>query len=95
MTKSLATLPAIAVPLLLACVLTGAAAQTTPHASAYAGQQSRAIKSLSEQDVDDLLAGRGAGFAKAAELNGYPGPAHVSSKNPSGLVKRRLPPPRS
>jgi len=24
-----------------------------------------------------LLSGSGAGFAKAAELNGYPGPAHV------------------
>ncbi|QBF34060.1 hypothetical protein [Thalassococcus sp. S3] len=43
----------------------------------YAGQETRAIASLSAQDVDDLLNGRGWGFAKAAELNGYPGPAHV------------------
>lgn len=43
----------------------------------YAGQQSRTIKSLSDQDVAALVAGQGAGFAKAAELNGYPGPAHV------------------
>src|ERR1051325_7248711 len=43
----------------------------------YAGQQSRDIKALSEREVDDLLAGRGMGLAKAAELNGYPGPAHV------------------
>lgn len=49
------------------------AADTQP----YAGQQQRTIASLSAQDVDDLLAGRGWGLAKAAELNGYPGPAHV------------------
>ena len=43
----------------------------------YAGQQDRSIKSLSQKDVEDLLAGQGMGLAKAAELNGYPGPAHV------------------
>jgi len=50
-----------------------ALAQATP----YAGQESRAIKALSPQEVDDLLAGRGMGLAKAAELNSYPGPAHA------------------
>ena len=52
----------------------------TTHAtstSQYAGQESRPIKALSATDVADLLAGKGMGFAKAAELNGYPGPAHV------------------
>ena len=37
----------------------------------------RSIKALSAADVEALLAGQGAGFAKAAELNGYPGPAHA------------------
>ena len=46
-------------------------------ASAYAGQEAQAVKALSDQEVSGLLAGRGAGLAKAAELNGYPGPAHV------------------
>ena len=46
-------------------------------ASPYAGEQSRSIKSLSEHDVADYIDGKGMGFAKAAELNGYPGPAHV------------------
>lgn len=46
-------------------------------ASPYAGEQSRSIKSLSQQDVEDYLDGKGMGYAKAAELNGYPGPAHV------------------
>lgn len=48
------------------------------HAPApYAGQQHRAIKALSEQQIDDLKQGRGMGLALAAELNGYPGPLHV------------------
>ncbi len=46
-------------------------------AQPYAGQQMRAISSLSEADVKMLLAGGGWGLAKPAELNGYPGPAHV------------------
>lgn len=45
--------------------------------SPYAGQESRAIKALSAQDVQDYLDGKGMGFAKVAELNRYPGPAHV------------------
>lgn len=43
----------------------------------YAGQDGRAIKSLSEDDTRQLLAGAGWGFAKPAELSGYPGPRHV------------------
>ncbi len=46
-------------------------------ASPYAGQEKQAIKTLSAKDVDDLVNGRGWGFAKAAELNGVPGPAHL------------------
>src|SRR5881296_2764430 len=52
----------------------GASAQTT---SPYAGQEQRAIKALSDQEIRDLLEGRGMGLAKAAELNSYPGPLHV------------------
>lgn len=43
----------------------------------YAGFNLRPIKALSDQQVADLRAGRGMGMALAAELNGYPGPAHV------------------
>ena len=46
-------------------------------ASPYEGQQSRAIKALSEEDIAALRHGDGMGLAKAAELNGYPGPKHV------------------
>lgn len=47
------------------------------HRPPYAGQQTRTIKGLSSEDVAALLKGEGMGFAKAAELNGYPGPRHV------------------
>ncbi len=57
-------------------VLSYATAQADDKAP-YAGQQTRAIKALSAQRVDGLLAGKGLGYAKVAELNGYPGPAHV------------------
>ena len=46
-------------------------------ASPYVDQTSRGIKALSDQEVADYLAGKGMGLAKTAELNGYPGPAHV------------------
>jgi hypothetical protein len=46
-------------------------------ASPYAGQESREIKALSAEDISALLAGKGMGFAKTAELNGFAGPAHV------------------
>jgi hypothetical protein len=47
------------------------------HRSKYAGQEKREIRSLSESDMDDLRNGRGWGLAKAAELNGVPGPVHL------------------
>lgn len=60
------------------CIALALAAHlATAEPAPYAGQQKRAIKSLSDQDVTDLLQGQGMGLAKAAELNGYPGPAHV------------------
>jgi len=63
--------------LLLVCAVLGGvtAAQTPPQP--YAGQENRTIKALSAQEIDEYLAGNGMGLAKAAELNGYPGPKHV------------------
>ena len=43
----------------------------------YSGQHTREIASLSAADITALEAGQGWGFAKSAELNGYPGPAHI------------------
>ncbi len=64
---------AVRVALFLLLTATAPAADTAP----YAGEDQRRIATLSAQDIEDLLAGRGWGFALAAELNGYPGPAHV------------------
>jgi Spy/CpxP family protein refolding chaperone len=62
--------------LLVAAVLTGTAI-AAQGVSPYAGQQQRSIKALSDREIEDLRAARGMGLAKAAELNSYPGPAHV------------------
>ncbi len=43
----------------------------------YAGRQDRAIAALSAEDVAQIEAGAGWGLALPAELNGWPGPAHV------------------
>jgi Spy/CpxP family protein refolding chaperone len=47
------------------------------HAKPYAGEDARAIKSLSDEEVQQYLSGAGMGYAKAAELNQYPGPMHA------------------
>jgi hypothetical protein len=47
------------------------------HQTPYAGFQSREIKALSSQQIDDLKAGKGMSLALPAELNGYPGPSHA------------------
>jgi len=65
--------PVLTALLLAGVALSAAAAQERP----YAGLQSRPIKALSEQQIADLKTGRGMSLALAAELNGYPGPAHV------------------
>ena len=59
-----------------AVVFLASAAHGADH-SPYAGQEQRAIKALSNAEIDALGRGDGMGFAKAAELNEYPGPRHV------------------
>lgn len=62
----------------LAVLLLGSAlVVAAPPVSPYAGQENRAIKALSADEVQSLLSGKGMGLARAAELNGYAGPAHV------------------
>jgi Spy/CpxP family protein refolding chaperone len=43
----------------------------------YAGEEKRDIKALSPEEIESYRTGAGMGFAKAAELNHYPGPKHV------------------
>ncbi len=59
--------------------------------SKYSGQETRLIKSLSSDDISELERGGGWGLAKAAELNGLPGPAHLLElKNDIGLTRDQL-----
>ena len=55
--------------------LSGSASGTGP--SPYVGQEARPVKSLSAEDIAELRRGGGWGLAKAAELNGMPGPVHL------------------
>ena len=47
------------------------------HGAPYAGEHSREVKALSADEVKQYLSGAGMGYAKAAELNRYPGPMHA------------------
>lgn len=61
------------------------------HKSPYAGEETRRIKSLSPEDIDELRNGRGWGLAKVAELNGMPGPAHLlEMRGEIGLTPRQV-----
>ncbi len=65
---------------ILLCVVTNASAQhqhDSKNHQPYADLKGRDIKALSQQQINDLKAGKGMSLALAAELNGYPGPAHV------------------
>lgn len=43
----------------------------------YAQQGSEGLRTLTQDEVDGLLAGEGLGMARPAELNAHPGPRHV------------------
>jgi hypothetical protein len=80
--------------LALTCVLIAmcfALANTAGAQQPYAGLQARSIKALSDEQIADLGAGRGMTLALAAELNGYPGPAHVLElSDPLGLSDAQI-----
>ncbi|MEZ0542754.1 hypothetical protein [Fibrella arboris] len=64
-------------PFCLGLAAFNSSAQHSTHQSPYQAETDRAIKTLSEAEVGGYTNGRGMGLAKAAELNGYPGPMHV------------------
>jgi Spy/CpxP family protein refolding chaperone len=61
----------------IAALAIGSVATAVSAQQPYAGEQTRAVASLSDDDVNGFLDGRGMGLAKSAELNGHPGPMHV------------------
>lgn len=62
---------------ILSISFTNAVIASQQHQSKYVGQEKRLIKSLSKDDIEQLKNGKGWGLAKAAELNGVPGPSHI------------------
>ena len=88
------------VPIFIVLILLGAiiffvsfsvnSAEHPKYKSNYLGQEKRPIKSLSEDDMQQLKQGKGWGLAKAAELNGFPGPVHIlQMKNKISLSKKQ------
>ena len=71
-TPGIKKLPLIALSL-AAMTVSAAAVEPSP----YVGMEGRTIKAMPEARIADIRAGKGAGYALAAELNGYPGPRHV------------------
>lgn len=74
------SLCAIIVLVLLGGSNSGAVAQHAPGHQGhgpYAGMERREVKSLSDNDIAELRRGGGWGTALPAELNGFPGPAHL------------------
>jgi hypothetical protein len=69
----------------------GTHSQPSGSPAPYAGLERRTVASLSEAQIADLRAGRGMGLALPAELNGYPGPAHVIElSGPLALTEAQL-----
>ena len=77
--------------ILLSIMLISVGAIASPtYKSNYVGQEKRLIKSLSDDDIQQLKHGKGWGLAKAAELNGMPGPSHIlQMKNKISLTKEQ------
>jgi hypothetical protein len=67
-------------------VLSVAGPVVADNVSPYRGQIHTEIRGLSDQEVSDLRQGRGMGRARAAELNGYPGPLHVLDAAKAGQL---------
>jgi hypothetical protein len=81
----------LALPLLILGFTAQASDTHHSHLSKYAGHEKRTIKSLSPGDIAELTRGGGWGLAKAAELNGVPGPAHLlEMKNAIRLDERQI-----
>ncbi len=62
---------------LFCTISTQASEGSHSHMPTYSGQEKRIIKSLSPDDMAELRREGGWGLAKAAELNGVPGPVHL------------------
>ncbi len=62
---------------LLSLLVVASAAAQDRLTSPYRQQAQSGLHGLDEKEIAELRAGTGMGLARAAELNGYPGPRHV------------------
>lgn len=76
---------ALAALVLVLAVAAPVAAQQTL-TSPYREQQTSEIRGLSEKEIRELREGMGMGLARAAELNGYPGPRHLLDAVEAGQI---------
>jgi hypothetical protein len=67
----------IQIPILIIFIVLLSFSVSKGQQSPYAGQEKRDIKAVSPEEINGYLKGHGMGFAKAGELNHYPGPRHV------------------
>lgn len=65
----------VMVAVLASC--TASPTSTPVPTSPYVSLLDSPIRGMSPEEIKDLETGAGAGFARAAEVNGYPGPRHV------------------
>jgi hypothetical protein len=63
--------------LLLAVSVAAPVAAQQTLTSPYREEQASEIRGLTEKEIRELRNGQGMGLARAAELNGYPGPRHL------------------
>lgn len=56
----------------------------------YTGQENREIKALSPQEIEGYLNGLGMGYAKAVELNQFPGPRLGMLVSEIGALEARI-----
>ncbi|WMS89031.1 hypothetical protein [Pleionea litopenaei] len=75
--KRLFVYPVLVYTVLVYLMLATFCSATLAEQTNYSGEELREIKSLSKDRIEGLLEGKGMGYAKVAELNGYPGPKHV------------------
>jgi hypothetical protein len=77
------TVVGLAVTLLLGAPVLAEDRLTSP----YRQQAAAGLRGLSDSETSELRAGAGMGLARAAELNGYPGPRHVLDAVAAGKLR--------
>lgn len=65
------------IPVLLAILAAIFSSAAAAQHSGYSGQEKRELKALSDDEIRQYRSGAGMGYARAAELNSFPGPMHV------------------